>query len=122
MAWGSLWDFGAITVVGAGAAFGVSCVAAGLPALGWRTFFEEPAMLLGFVLVGRALEERAKLQASSDLIQLQARPRATRLTHLDAGVSVHADCVCCRCGSMGRSPCSGLVPFCGTTAGVVLSV
>ena len=57
--------------LGAGAAFGVSCVAAGLPGLGWRTFFEEPAMLLGFVLVGRALEERAKLQASSDLIALQ---------------------------------------------------
>ena len=62
--------------LGAGAAFGVSCVAAGLPALGWRTFFEEPAMLLGFVLVGRALEERAKLQASSDLIELQVRAEA----------------------------------------------
>lgn len=60
-----------LVALGAGAAFGVSCVAAGLPALGWRTFFEEPAMLLGFVLVGRALEERAKLQASSDLIALQ---------------------------------------------------
>jgi hypothetical protein len=33
--------------LGAGASFAVSCVAAALPGLGWRTFFEEPAMLLG---------------------------------------------------------------------------
>lgn len=57
--------------LGASASFGVSCIAAGLPALGWKTFFEEPAMLLGFVLVGRALEERAKLQASADMAALQ---------------------------------------------------
>lgn len=38
---------------------------------GWRTFFEEPAMLLGVVLIGRALEERAKLQASADMAALQ---------------------------------------------------
>ena len=60
-----------LVALGASAAFGVSCVAAGLTGLGWRTFFEEPAMLLGFVLVGRTLEERAKLQASSDLVALQ---------------------------------------------------
>ncbi len=57
--------------LGATASFGVSCVAAALPSLGWKTFFEEPAMLLGFVLIGRALEERAKLQASSDMVALQ---------------------------------------------------
>ena len=41
------------TLVGLGAvaSFSMSCVAAALPHLGWRTFFEEPAMLLGFVLV-----------------------------------------------------------------------
>lgn len=63
------------TLVGLGAvaSFGVSCVAAAVPSLGWRTFFEEPAMLLGFVLVGRALEERAKLRATSDMAALQAR-------------------------------------------------
>ncbi len=33
--------------LGATASFGVSCVAAALPHLGWRTFFEEPSMLLG---------------------------------------------------------------------------
>ena len=60
--------------LGATASFGVSCIAAGLPSLGWKTFFEEPAMLLGFVLVGRALEERAKLQASADMAALQVTP------------------------------------------------
>ncbi|KAK9817276.1 hypothetical protein WJX72_012145 [[Myrmecia] bisecta] len=64
-------DMNSLVGLGAGASFGVSCVAAALPRLGWRTFFEEPAMLLGFVLVGRALEERAKLQASADMAALQ---------------------------------------------------
>ena len=53
------------------AAFGMSCAAAGMPALGWPTFFEEPAMLLGVVLLGKNLEERAKLAASSDMASLQ---------------------------------------------------
>lgn len=48
---------------------------------GWRTFFEEPAMLLGVVLVGRALEERAKLQASADMAALQVGLEA-RLMHV----------------------------------------
>ncbi len=39
--------------LGATAAFAISSVAALLPGLGWRTFFEEPAMLLGVVLLGR---------------------------------------------------------------------
>jgi Cu2+-exporting ATPase len=33
--------------LGATASFAVSCIAAALPRLGWKTFFEEPAMLLG---------------------------------------------------------------------------
>lgn len=64
-------DMSTLVGLGASASFGVSCIAAGLPALGWKTFFEEPAMLLGFVLVGRALEERAKVQASADMAALQ---------------------------------------------------
>lgn len=51
----------------------LGCRHTDLPCMpGWRTFFEEPAMLLGVVLVGRALEERAKLQASADMAALQA--------------------------------------------------
>ena len=67
-------DMSTLVGLGASASFGVSCIAAGLPSLGWKTFFEEPAMLLGFVLVGRALEERAKLQASADMAALQVTP------------------------------------------------
>ncbi|KAL4434160.1 hypothetical protein ABPG75_000601 [Micractinium tetrahymenae] len=64
-------DMNSLVGLGATASFAVSAVAALLPRLGWRTFFEEPAMLLGVVLVGRALEERAKLQASADMAALQ---------------------------------------------------
>ncbi|KAG6545619.1 hypothetical protein Mapa_012973 [Marchantia paleacea] len=57
------------TLVGLGAvsSFAVSTAAVLLPKLGWQAFFEEPVMLLAFVLLGRAVEERAKLQASSDM-------------------------------------------------------
>jgi len=40
-------DMNTLVGLGASASFGVSCVAAALPRLGWPTFFEEPAMLLG---------------------------------------------------------------------------
>jgi Cu2+-exporting ATPase len=40
-------DMNSLVGLGAGASFAVSCVAAALPALRWKTFFEEPAMLLG---------------------------------------------------------------------------
>ncbi|KAH9533788.1 hypothetical protein CY35_18G070500 [Sphagnum magellanicum] len=60
------------TLVGLGAisSFAVSTAAALLPRLGWQAFFEEPVMLLAFVLLGRAVEERAKLRASSDMAAL----------------------------------------------------
>ena len=56
--------------LGALASFGMSAAAVALPKLGWPTFFEEPVMLLAFVLLGRAVEERAKLQATSDMSAL----------------------------------------------------
>lgn len=40
-------DMNTLVGLGATASFGVSCVAAAMPHLGWKTFFEEPAMLLG---------------------------------------------------------------------------
>lgn len=66
-------DMNSLVGLGAVSSFAVSCVAAALPGLGWRTFFEEPAMLLGVVLLGRSLEYRQKLMASSDMEQLQVR-------------------------------------------------
>ncbi|KMZ69976.1 Potassium-transporting ATPase B chain [Zostera marina] len=60
------------TLVGLGAlsSFTVSSIAVLLPKLGWKAFFEEPIMLIAFVLLGRNLEQRAKLKASSDMAGL----------------------------------------------------
>ncbi|GAB2247183.1 hypothetical protein Droror1_Dr00007065 [Drosera rotundifolia] len=60
------------TLVGLGAlsSFGVSSLAAFIPKLGWKAFFEEPIMLIAFVLLGRNLEQRAKIKATSDLTGL----------------------------------------------------
>ncbi|XP_073118551.1 copper-transporting ATPase PAA1, chloroplastic [Henckelia pumila] len=60
------------TLVGIGAlsSFAVSSLAALMPKLGWKTFFEEPVMLIAFVLLGRNLELRAKIKATSDMTGL----------------------------------------------------
>ncbi|TKY59502.1 Copper-transporting ATPase PAA1 [Spatholobus suberectus] len=60
------------TLVGLGAlsSFTVSSFAALLPKLGWKAFFEEPIMLIAFVLLGRNLEQRAKIKATSDMTGL----------------------------------------------------
>lgn len=80
-------DMNTLVGLGATAAFGVSCVAAALPALGWRTFFEEPAMLLGVVLLGRTLERRAKLQASADMAALRVGTLSALLSGMIFGVN-----------------------------------
>ncbi|RID41550.1 hypothetical protein BRARA_J01505 [Brassica rapa] len=57
--------------LGSMAAFAISLISLVNPDLEWdASFFEEPVMLLGFVLLGRSLEERAKLKASSDMNEL----------------------------------------------------
>ncbi|XP_020104615.1 copper-transporting ATPase PAA2, chloroplastic [Ananas comosus] len=61
----SLVGFGSI------AAFLLSAVSLLNPGLEWEaSFFDEPVMLLGFVLLGRSLEEGARLKASSDMNEL----------------------------------------------------
>ncbi|XP_058078208.1 copper-transporting ATPase PAA2, chloroplastic [Magnolia sinica] len=61
----SLVGFGSV------AAFVISTVSLLNPGLEWdASFFDEPVMLLGFVLLGRSLEEKARLQASSDMNEL----------------------------------------------------
>ncbi|KAJ6844959.1 copper-transporting ATPase PAA2, chloroplastic [Iris pallida] len=61
----SLVGFGSI------AAFLISAVSLLNPELEWEaSFFDEPVMLLGFVLLGRSLEESARLRASSDMNEL----------------------------------------------------
>tara|TARA_B100000886_G_scaffold287699_1_gene212458 strand:- start:345 stop:2108 length:1764 start_codon:yes stop_codon:yes gene_type:complete len=41
-----------------------------MPTAGFPCFFNEPVMLLGFILIGRFLEERAKYQTSSSIGEL----------------------------------------------------
>lgn len=70
------------TLVGLGtlAAYGASCAAFFLPQLGWECFFDEPVMLLGFILLGRTLEQRARRQASAAYESLLAlKPKVARL-------------------------------------------
>ncbi|OMO86479.1 Cation-transporting P-type ATPase [Corchorus olitorius] len=53
------------------AAFIISAISLLNPGLAWdASFFDEPVMLLGFVLLGRSLEEKARIRASSDMNEL----------------------------------------------------
>lgn len=58
------------------------------PSLGSdASFLEEPVMLLAFVLLGRALEARAKVQAAADLQSLARLIPATARLVLDPGAA-----------------------------------
>ncbi len=70
------------TLVGLGvvSAYLASLVALIWPQVGWPCFFNEPVMLLGFVLLGRFLEERARFRTGRALKQLaQLQPDSARL-------------------------------------------
>ena len=60
------------TLVGLGtvSAYLTSCFALFFPNLGWECFFDEPVMLLGFILLGRTLEGKARNRASAALEKL----------------------------------------------------
>ncbi|MEA5466070.1 heavy metal translocating P-type ATPase [Leptothoe sp. PORK10 BA2] len=53
--------------IGALSAYAASVVALVMPNLGWECFFDEPVMLLSFILLGRTLEERARFRATEAL-------------------------------------------------------
>lgn len=67
------------TLVGLGTsgAYIASCFALFLPHLGWECFFDEPVMLLGFILLGRTLESKARNRASAALEKLVTLQPAT---------------------------------------------
>nr|WP_242031962.1 heavy metal translocating P-type ATPase [Microcoleus sp. FACHB-672] len=70
------------TLVGLGAmsAYLASCVALLFPQLGWECFFDEPVMLLGFILLGRTLEQLARRRAANALEALiSLQPATARL-------------------------------------------
>ncbi|MGJ5673250.1 MAG: heavy metal translocating P-type ATPase [Nostochopsis sp.] len=70
------------TLVGLGTliAYTASLVALLFPQLGWECFFDEPVMMLGFILLGRTLEKQARGRVSAafkNLLDLQ--PQVARL-------------------------------------------
>ena len=70
------------TLVGLGttSAYLANCFALFLPQLGWECFFDEPVMLLGFILLGRTLEGKARNRASAALEKLVSlQPPIARL-------------------------------------------
>lgn len=70
------------TLVGLGTltAYSTSCVALLFGQLGWECFFDEPVMLLGFILLGRTLEQRARRRATAAFESLLAlQPQVARL-------------------------------------------
>jgi P-type Cu2+ transporter len=62
------------TLIGLGTltAYLASLVALLVPKLGWECFFDEPVMLLGFILLGRVLEQSARGKAARALRSLIA--------------------------------------------------
>ena len=66
--------------LGVGSAYFASLIALIWPKVGWPCFFNEPVMLLGFVLLGRFLEERARFRTNLAIKQLaQLQPETARL-------------------------------------------
>ncbi|NJN85891.1 MAG: copper-translocating P-type ATPase [Leptolyngbyaceae cyanobacterium SL_7_1] len=61
-------------------AYLTSVVALLIPSLGWECFFDEPVMMMGFILLGRALEQQAKGRATAAFQSLLAlQPALARL-------------------------------------------
>ncbi len=82
--WRGLWhqapNMNTLVGLGALSAYIASCVALFFPQLGWECFFEEPVMMLGFILLGRTLEQRARRRATSAFESLLAlQPKVARL-------------------------------------------
>ena len=66
--------------LGTVSAYIASAIALLFPQLGWECFFDEPVMILGFILLGRTLEKRARNRASASFQELLSlRPSIARL-------------------------------------------
>ncbi len=86
--WRSAWNNSPNmnTLVGLGTltAYTASLVALLFPQLGWECFFDEPVMMLGFILLGRTLEQQARNRATKAFKQLLAlQPQVARLIVLN---------------------------------------
>lgn len=61
-------------------AYSTSLIALLFPTLGWECFFDEPVMLVGFILLGRTLEQQARNHAATAFQSLLAlQPKSARL-------------------------------------------
>jgi Cu2+-exporting ATPase len=89
-------------------AYVTSVIALLLPSLGWECFFDEPVMLVGFILLGRTLEQQARNRAASAFQSLLAlQPKVARLIQREqseqadqsatvvqhSAIEIPADCV-----------------------------
>ncbi|MCL1473681.1 heavy metal translocating P-type ATPase [Argonema antarcticum] len=73
-------NMNALVGLGAVTAYTASTVALLFPQLGWECFFDEPVMLLGFILLGRTLEQHARGKAAAAFeALLSLQPRMARL-------------------------------------------
>jgi len=63
-------DMDSLVALGVTSAYITSILSLILPTFGFPCFFNEPVMLLGFILVGRFLEERARYQTGSSIGEL----------------------------------------------------
>jgi Cu2+-exporting ATPase len=69
-----------LVALGSVSAYLASVVALVFPQLGWECFFDEPVMLLSFILLGRTLEQRARFRAADALRSLvELQPAVARL-------------------------------------------
>ena len=86
--WRSLWhgNPNMNTLVGLGiiTSYTASVAALLLPSLGWECFFEEPVMIIGFITLGRTLEQQAKHRAATAFDRLLSlQPTSARLVSPD---------------------------------------
>ena len=63
-------DMDSLVALGVTSAYVTSLLSLIFPSTGFPCFFNEPVMLLGFILIGRFLEERAKYQTGSSIGEL----------------------------------------------------
>ncbi|MCJ8278458.1 MAG: copper-translocating P-type ATPase, partial [Rivularia sp. ALOHA_DT_140] len=69
-----------LVALGSLSAYIASVAALLFPQLGWECFFDEPGMILGFILLGRTLEKQARNRASAAFQELLSlRPTIARL-------------------------------------------
>ena len=73
-------DMDTLVALGVTSAYLTSVLSLIFPSTGFPCFFNEPVMLLGFILLGRFLEDRAKYQTGSSIGELlELQPEKTQI-------------------------------------------